>query len=60
MANGFNIQSVAIEGFKGFTSPQTIDFEGRHVFLLGRRRQGQIQHRRGRSLGFVWVGITAL
>ena len=41
MASGFNIQSVEIEGFKGFTSPQTIDFEGRHVFLLGRVGKGK-------------------
>lgn len=41
MASGFNIRSVEIEGFKGFTSPQTIDFEGRHVFLLGRVGKGK-------------------
>ena len=41
MASGFNIQSIEIEGFKGFTSPQTIDFEGRHVFLLGRVGKGK-------------------
>ena len=41
MASGFNIQSVEIEGFKGFTSSQTINFEGRHVFLLGRVGKGK-------------------
>lgn len=41
MASGFNIRSVEIEGFKGFTSPQTIDFGGRHVFLLGRVGKGK-------------------
>ena len=31
----FRIESVAIEGFKAFTKPQTFHFEGRHVFLFG-------------------------
>ena len=41
MAGGFNVQGVEIEGFKGFTSPSTIDFKGRHVFLLGRNGNGK-------------------
>ena len=31
----FRIDSVSIEGFKAFTSPQKFDFEGRDVFLFG-------------------------
>ena len=36
MANEtFRIDSVSIEGFKAFTTPQEFDFEGRNVFLFG-------------------------
>ena len=36
MANEtFRIDSVSIEGFKAFTTPQVFDFEGRNVFLFG-------------------------
>ena len=41
MLDGFRIQTVAIEGFKGFTARQVIDFEGRHVFLLGKNGNGK-------------------
>ena len=41
MVDGFRIQTVAIEGFKGFTARQVIDFEGRHVFLLGKNGHGK-------------------
>ena len=41
MASGFSVQSVEIEGFKGFASSQTIDFRSRHVFLLGRNGNGK-------------------
>ena len=41
MATGFSVQSVEIEGFKGFASPQAIDFRSRHVFLLGRNGNGK-------------------
>ncbi len=41
MASGFSVESVEIEGFKGFASPQTIDFRSRHVFLLGRNGNGK-------------------
>ncbi len=41
MARGFIVQGVEIEGFKGFTSPKTIDFKGRHVFLLGLNGNGK-------------------
>ena len=41
MAGGFRVQGVEIEGFKGFTTPRTIDFKGRHVFLLGQNGNGK-------------------
>ena len=41
MPVGFRIQSVAIEGFKGFTTRQVIKLEGRHAFLLGRNGNGK-------------------
>ena len=41
MASGFRVQGVEIEGFKGFTSPKTIDFKSRHVFLLGKNGNGK-------------------
>ena len=41
MARGFIVQGVEIEGFKGFTSSKAIDFEGSHVFLLGRNGNGK-------------------
>ncbi|MCY3782926.1 MAG: AAA family ATPase [Chloroflexi bacterium] len=41
MARGFRVQCVEIEGFKGFASPQVVDFKGRHVFLLGQNGNGK-------------------
>ena len=41
MAGGFSVTAVKIEGFKGFASPQTIDFGNRHVFLVGRNGNGK-------------------
>ena len=41
MGKGFRIQAVAIEGFKGFTTKQEIDLQGRHVFLLGQNGNGK-------------------
>jgi len=41
MVGGFRIQTVAIEGFKGFTARQVIDFGGRHAFLLGKNGTGK-------------------
>ena len=38
---GFRIQTVAIEGFKGFTTRQVIEFKGRHAFLLGKNGNGK-------------------
>ena len=38
---GFRIRNLAIEGFKGFTTRQHIDFEGRHTFLLGSNGMGK-------------------
>ena len=39
--SGFRVQTVAIEGFKGFTNRKEIDLRGRHVFLLGRNGNGK-------------------
>lgn len=41
MAKGFSVRSVEIEGFKGFTARKRIDFDGRHVFLLGQNGNGK-------------------
>ena len=41
MARGFRVQSVEIEGFKGFTASTKIEFKGRHVFLLGQNGNGK-------------------
>ena len=41
MVDGFRIQTVAIEGFKGFTKRQDIDFQGLHAFLLGKNHHGK-------------------
>lgn len=41
MMNDFRVQSLSIEGFKGFTSRQEIDLKGRHVFLLGHNGNGK-------------------
>ena len=41
VASGFRIQSIAIEGFKGFAARREIAFDGRHVFLLGKNGNGK-------------------
>lgn len=41
MGSGFTIESIEIEGFKGFTSPTYLDFRHRHVFVLGQNGQGK-------------------
>ena len=41
MRYGFVIQSVGIEGFKGFTSRKDISFDGRHAFFLGKNGNGK-------------------
>ena len=41
MVGGFRVQTVAIEGFKGFTTPKVIDLKGRHAFLLGQNGNGK-------------------
>ncbi len=41
MANGFSIHSVEIEGFKGFAKSTEVNFDGRHVFLLGPNGNGK-------------------
>ena len=41
MPHGFRVQTIAIEGFKGFTTRQTIKIDGHHVFLLGKNGKGK-------------------
>ena len=41
MVKGFRVQTVAIEGFKGFTTRKKIDLKGCHVFLLGQNGNGK-------------------
>ncbi len=38
---GFRIQTVVIEGFKGFTTRKEIDLKGCHAFLLGQNGNGK-------------------
>jgi chromosome segregation ATPase len=37
----FQLRSVSIEGFKGFTHPQTVTFSGKHAFLFGKNYSGK-------------------
>ena len=41
MAEGFRIERISIEGFKGFTRAQDVDLKNRHVFLLGPNGKGK-------------------
>lgn len=41
MPGGFRIQSIGIEGFKGFTARREIDLDGSHAFLLGQNGSGK-------------------
>ena len=41
MSEGFRIERISIEGFKGFTTVQDIDLRNRHVFLLGPNGKGK-------------------
>ena len=41
MVKGFRIQTVAIEGFKGFTTHKEINLKERHAFLLGQNGNGK-------------------
>ena len=41
MVAGFRIRTVAIEGFKGFTTRKEIELKQRHVFLLGKNGAGK-------------------
>lgn len=41
MPGGFRIQSIGIEGFKGFTSRKEINLDGGHAFLLGQNGNGK-------------------
>ncbi len=37
----FRLQSVTIEGFRGFTEPQRINFDVKHIFLFGENGCGK-------------------
>ena len=39
--SGFRIESITIEGFKAFTTSQTIDFLSKHAFLFGSNGRGK-------------------
>ena len=39
--DGFRIQKLTIEGFKGFTKPQEFNIDGRHVFVFGPNAHGK-------------------
>ena len=41
MAEGFRIQRIFVEGFKGFTHPQQVDLRNRHAFLIGPNGNGK-------------------
>ena len=41
MIEGFRIERISIEGFKGFTKAQEVDLKNRHVFLLGPNGKGK-------------------
>ena len=41
MTNEFRVQSLVMEGFKGFTLQQEINLKGRHLFLLGQNGNGK-------------------
>ena len=38
---GFRVQGISVEGFKGFTELKDIDFDERHIFLLGKNGNGK-------------------
>ena len=41
VASGFRVQTIAIEGFKGFTEQKELDLRDRHLFLLGQNGNGK-------------------
>ena len=41
MADGFRIERISVEGFKGFTKAQEIDLRNRHMFLVGPNGNGK-------------------
>ncbi len=41
MKKGFRVQTLTIEGFKGFTTRKKIDLKGCHTFLLGQNGNGK-------------------
>lgn len=41
MTDGFRIERISVEGFKGFTNAQEVDLSDRHVFLIGPNGNGK-------------------
>ena len=41
----YRIKQVCIEGFRGFTVPQTVDLAGENPFIFGLNGPRQIEHR---------------
>ena len=39
--NGFKVSSISVEGFKGFTTQQQVEVDGRHLFIIGRNGLGK-------------------
>lgn len=40
-AEGFRVSSISVEGFKGFTTRQQSEVDGRHLFILGHNGLGK-------------------
>ena len=59
MAMGFSVESIAIEGFKGFTTRKEIKFDGRHAFLLGKNGNGKSSIIEAVRWGFVRLSTPA-
>ena len=59
MAGGFRIQSIALEGFKGFTTRQEIRPQRMPRVFVGEEREWQVKHYGGCSLGIVWFNKKA-
>ena len=44
MAEGFRIERISIEGFKGFTRAQEVDLKNRPRILARPEWEGQVKH----------------
>ena len=41
MKTGLVLESLTVEGLRGFNQPQTIDFRGRHTLISGKMGTGK-------------------